>query len=121
MKLSPRKPYHLALLSALLVLVATHGCLLSESKGKGTVTRYYVNGQEIAEGTGTVTLNYVEGPWWDIVGDDGKHYEAGDIYAPRLPQDYQVEGLRVWFKAKVIGLSAFRAGEIVEIIAIKRL
>jgi len=46
-------------------------------------------------GTGTVRYLDLEGGFWGIVSDDGKHYEiSGDSF---FPSEFHVSGLRVEF------------------------
>jgi len=47
-------------------------------------------------GTGTVKFVGLEGGFYGIVGDDGKHYDPIN-----LEQTYQKDGLRVRFQAKI--------------------
>ncbi|HYN07543.1 MAG TPA: hypothetical protein VES67_09150 [Vicinamibacterales bacterium] len=69
--------------------------------------------------TGTVRFMNIEGGFWAIAGDDGVTY---DPLSP-LAAQFQREGLRVRFEAKVrsdVG-STHMVGPIVEIIQIEKL
>ena len=53
-------------------------------------------GEETASGTGTVKYVDLEGGFYGIVGDDDKQYDPMN-----LPQEFQRDGLRVRFQAKI--------------------
>lgn len=44
---------------------------------------------------GTIKYIGLEGGFYGIIGDDGKKYQPIN-----LPDEYRVDGLRVWFKAR---------------------
>ena len=52
--------------------------------------------KDIISVTGTVTFVNLEGGFYGIVGDDGKNYEVSN-----LSQEFQVDGLRVQFEARL--------------------
>jgi len=69
------------------VIMAIAGCL---NMGKGG------DDEDIVSGTGTIKFIDLEGGFYGIIGDDGKYYDPIN-----LSQDFQVDGLRVRFEAKI--------------------
>jgi hypothetical protein len=69
--------------------------------------------------TGTVQFLTFEGGFWAIQADDGVTYEP----RPTLTTEFQRNGLRVRFEAKILGdAGGIRmAGPIVEIVQIRKL
>ena len=69
-------------------------------------------------GNGTVRYQNLEGGFWGIIADDGAKYDVVN-----LSSEYQVEGLRVAFRAKPAtnGVSFHMWGTMVEITSIQRL
>jgi hypothetical protein len=74
--------------------------------------------ENIVEGAGTVVWLNLEGGFWGIVGDDGNHYDPIN-----LGSEFQGEGLRIYFRAKVRPdlLSSHMWGEMIEILDIQKL
>lgn len=71
----------------------------------------------LVHGTGTVKYLSFEGGFYGIVGDDGKHYDPIN-----MPQEFKVEGLRVWLTANITDYMSFHMwGYVVELISIERL
>src|SRR5262245_39711859 len=70
-------------------------------------------------GTGTVQFLALEGGFWAIQADDGVTYEP----QPTLATEFQRNGLRVRFEAKILGDAGgiHMAGPIVEIVQIRKL
>ena len=73
----------------------------------------------VVNGTGTVESIELEGGFYGIVADDGEHYDP----LSSLPQEYAVDGLRVYFSVRICeDCASFHMwGYIVEIISIARL
>jgi len=73
---------------------------------------------EMAKGKGTVVYLDLEGGFYGIVADNGKRYDPIN-----LPKEFQQDGLRVSFEAKIRDdLASFHMwGQLVEIIKINRL
>ncbi|MEN3202978.1 MAG: hypothetical protein ABDK87_04525 [Atribacterota bacterium] len=66
---------------------------------------------------GTVVYVPLEGGFFGIVGDNGVHYEPVN-----LPEEFQVNGLRVVFVAEPIdGVSAYMWGELIRLNRIEAL
>ena len=100
-----RKVLYLAILLVLVVaIVALAGCL--------------GGGKDVVSGTGTVKFINLEGGFYGIIGDDGEHYDPIN-----LDQEFQEDGLRIHFEAKVHEdvASTHMWGTIVEITNIERL
>jgi hypothetical protein len=74
--------------------------------------------ERIISGTGTVRFIGLEGGFYGIVSDDGKNYDPIN-----LGQEFQVDGLRVRFEAKVLEgvVSAHMWGTQIEVLKIKKL
>jgi hypothetical protein len=70
------------------------------------------------QGVGTVRHMSFEDGFWGIVSDDGLHYDVGN-----LPQEFQVDGLRVRFSVNVVHdvLSFHMWGQIAHLVSIERL
>jgi hypothetical protein len=70
-------------------------------------------------GTGTVQFLTLEGGFWAIKADDGVTYEP----RPTLTPEFQRNGLRVRFEAKILGDAGgiHMVGPIVEVIQIRKL
>lgn len=75
--------------------------------------------KDIISGKGTIIYLSFEGGFFGIVGDDGGHY---DPYGG-LDAGFQVDGLRVFFKARILRdvASYHMWGWIVEIISLSRI
>lgn len=52
---------------------------------------------DVVIGTGTIVFLSFEGGFYGIISDDGKYYDPLN-----LGQDFKVNGLRVWFEAKIL-------------------
>ena len=52
--------------------------------------------RDLIFGTGAVKFIYLEGGFYGIIGDNGKRY-----YPTNLNQEFEVDGLRVRFEAKI--------------------
>jgi len=80
--------------------------------------RNICKGYETISGTGTIKFIYLEGGFYGIIGDNGDHYDPIN-----LNQEFQVDGLRVRFEAKIRDdLASFHMwGTIIEIIKIEKL
>lgn len=103
------------LAAVLTALTACASVIVSAQAGAKdkTVTeteRFVIRGE-------TVYLS-IEGGFWGIVGEDGRHYDPG-----ALPRDYQIPGLKVRIEAKAaIGRISFRQwGTPIEIVHIEKL
>ena len=68
--------------------------------------------------TGTVTYIDIEGGFYGIIGDNGKHYDPIN-----LGQSYAQKGLKIRFQAKIRSdLASFHMwGDIIEIIKMEKL
>lgn len=79
---------------------------------------YSFQDDEVISGTGTVTYLSLEGGFFGIIGDDGERYDPVN-----LDEEFQVDGLRVHFKARICEsqVSVHMWGTIVEIIEIRNL
>jgi hypothetical protein len=77
-----------------------------------------IQDERVISRTGTVTFVALEFGFWGIIGDDGKHYDPVN-----LDEEFQVDGLRVQFKARISEnqVSSHMWGTIVEIIEIHKL
>ncbi len=75
-------------------------------------------GGEIVSGTGTVTYVDLEGGFYGIIGDNGEHYDP-----TYLGQEFQEDGLRVRFEAKIREdiASTHMWGTMIEISSIEKL
>jgi len=83
-----RKASYLAiLLLSVMAVIATTACV-NTGTGNGK--------EEIVSGTGLVKYINLEGGFYGIITDDGKQYDPVN-----LSQEYQREGLRISFEAKV--------------------
>jgi len=73
---------------------------------------------EIAEGTGTIKYLSMEGGFYGISGDDNKNYDPIN-----LPKEFQKDGLRIRFKAKIRSdmASYHMWGMLIELIKIEKL
>ena len=64
------------------------------------ISFWYFGSGEMGEGIfemyGTVKYIGLEGGFYGIIGDDGGRYQPLN-----LPEEYRVDGLRIWFKAKI--------------------
>jgi len=99
----PRK-YVIPIVSIFLIIFVSQGCIFDRS--------------EIIKGTGTITYLSFEGGFYGIVGDDDNNYDPIN-----LPQEFQEDGLRVSFAARICEdqISFHMWGIIIEIIRIERL
>lgn len=79
---------------------------------------YALQEDDVVSGTGTVKYLSLEGGFFGIVGDDGKHYNPVN-----LDEEFRVDGLRVQFKARISEnqVSGQMWGTIVEIIEIRKI
>ncbi len=77
-----------------------------------------MSGERIISGTGTVRFIGLEVGFYGIIGDDGKNYDPIN-----LGQEFQVDGLRVLFEAKVLEgvVSAHMWGTQIEMLKIQKL
>lgn len=84
----------------------------SENSGKVIVL------DDIIEGTGTIKYLDFEGGFYGIIADNDKHYDPIN-----LPKEFEVNGLRVYFKAKIRkDLGSYHLwGAVIELIYIKKL
>jgi hypothetical protein len=105
-----KKRHFLPFALALLLLA---GCSPAKPDKPGVT-----NDGTYVSGTGTVTYYTLEGGFWVIKGDDHQPYDPLN-----LDKSYQIEGLRVRFRALLRNdMFSFRgAGPIVEILEINRL
>jgi phosphodiesterase/alkaline phosphatase D-like protein len=73
---------------------------------------------EYVSGTGTIVFLRFEGRFYGIFSDDGGYYDPIN-----LSQEFQVEGLRICFVAKICkGLAGLHMwGSLIEIVAIERI
>jgi len=80
--------------------------------GGGTTT---LNTPDIVQGTGTVRFQSIEGGFYGIVGDDGRHLDPTN-----LPASLETDGLRVRYLARPRGdaVSFHMWGTIVELVSI---
>ncbi|MEW5760545.1 MAG: carboxypeptidase regulatory-like domain-containing protein, partial [Candidatus Thermoplasmatota archaeon] len=87
--------------------------VLNEKKEKNEEKK-----EVIVSGTGTIKYIDLEGGFWGIISDDNNSYDPTN-----LPEEFQVDGLRVYFEAKILedqaGIDQW--GTIVEIIKIEAL
>lgn len=76
-----------------------------------------VNKPEMS-GKGTIRYIDIEGGFYGIIGDDGKHYDPMN-----LDEKYQVDGLRVYFEANIChDCDGFHMwGDIVTLLKIEKL
>ena len=74
-----KRTLYLTILSALAAVILLIGCAGAVVSGAGTVQ--YID---------------VEDGFYGIIGDDGENYDPIN-----LTQEFQVDGLRVWFQANV--------------------
>ena len=80
-------PNYLVIVLALIGAVIACGCMAAG--GDETPA-------DRISGNGTVTYIDLEGGFYGIVADDGERYLPAD-----LPEEYRIDGLRVWFTADV--------------------
>lgn len=75
-------------------------------------------GGEVVESSGTVVWRTVEGGVWVIEADNGTTYNPID-----LPEDYQVDGLRVHFEGQLRTdmMGIHMVGPLIEITSIREL
>jgi hypothetical protein len=72
---------------------------------------------EIVSGTGTVVFLSLEGGFYGIIDDNDRHWDPSN-----LPQQYQVDSLRVRFEGIITDAPTFHMwGRTVELTSIKRL
>jgi len=90
----------------IILIILTSSCIINPQNGK------------IVEGKGTVVYVNLEGGFYGIIADNGKHYDPIN-----LPSHFRRDGLRVWFKGKIRDdLGSFHMwGTIIELIEIKRI
>jgi len=76
------------------------------------------NKEDIVVGTGTVKFLAFEGGFYGIVSDDGEHYDPIN-----LDQEFQVDGLRVYFEARILrDVGTFHMwGAVISILKIQKL
>lgn len=93
----------------ILAIMAIAGCLNIDKGG---------DDKDIVSETGTIKFIDLEGGFHGIIGDDGKYYNPIN-----LSQDFQVDGLRVRFEAKIrddiLGIHMW--GTPIEILKIEKL
>jgi hypothetical protein len=91
----------------ILAIIVIVGCLRAEIDKEGIIS-----------GTGTVKFINIEGGFYGIIGDNGEHYDPIN-----LSQDFQFDGLRVRFEAKIRNdlFSIHMWGTLIEILKIEKL
>lgn len=74
--------------------------------------------EELYSSVGTVKFVELEGGFWGIIGNDGKHYDPIN-----LSDEFKVENLRVYFEYKIVEdqVSFHMWGLLTEITEIHRL
>ena len=70
-----------------LAIVVLASCLNTETRK---------DNQDFVCGTGIIKFFYLEGGFYGIIGDDGNHYDPIN-----LSKEFQDDGLRIRFKAKI--------------------
>ncbi len=75
-------------------------------------------GKDVVSGTGAVRFIDLEGGFYGVIGDDGKNYDPIN-----LGQEFQEDGLRIRFEAKIREdiASTHMWGTLIEITKIEKL
>jgi hypothetical protein len=102
-----------ACLAGLLFCFITMGCT-----GETGSNLSAVSNQDTTVGTGTIAFLSIEGGFYAIRSDEGTVYDPQD-----LPNEFQVDGLRVRFVVRVLrqALGFHMVGPIVRVLDIERL
>lgn len=82
------------MLAFALVMVATVSAVVM---GYLSACNEIKNEENIVVGTGTIEFLDFEGGFYGIISDDGERYDPLN-----MKQEFQVNGLRVYFEAKVL-------------------
>jgi len=92
------------IVSVIVVVVVVFAAIISYLSGVGylSVPSGAVDKDSIS-GNGTVVYEGVEGGFYGIVTDDGKHYDPINL----IPE-YRTVGLKIYFEAKKLGILTYR-------------
>ena len=98
------------ILASILVLfgIVSAAFVIYEIKNRG----------DIVVGTGTVVFHSMEGGFYGIISDDGECYDPVN-----LEQEFKVDGLRVYFEARILrdAGSIHMWGHVISILKIQKL
>jgi len=92
------------IISVIVVVVVMFAAIISYLSGAGhlSVPSGAVDKDPIS-GNGTVVYQGVEGGFYGIVTDDGKHYDPMN-----LSPEYRIVGLKIYFEAKKLDILTYR-------------
>ncbi len=77
--------------------MALTGCATAGTSGPGASNPSTPGSPDVISGTGTVKFIDLEGGFYGIMGDDSKNYDPIN----NLGQEFEKDGLRVNFEAKI--------------------